>query len=103
MLIHNVNSTNHAGGVSRCPRRRGALAVATRCGVAPKQVGCRAAAAHYWLPAGGLPQVDRWYSKCCVLETYSFQPSLLLSLPASVFLFLSFSPSHIYFDNLMPI
>src|SRR6218665_3552497 len=110
MLIHNVNSTNHAGGVSQPPppwrtsgcmqvgfrRRRGALVVACRWGVV-------AAASNKWLHAGGVPQVDGWYSKCCVLETYSFPPSFLLSLPASLFIFLSFSPSHIYFDNLIPI
>src|SRR6218665_3831898 len=100
MLIHNVNSTNHAGGAlvfaSRWGRRRrGALVVACRWGAA--------VAAPQWVPAGGVPQVDGWYSKCCVLETYSFQPSFLVSLPASLFLFLSFSPSYIYFDNLMPI
>src|SRR6218665_2552885 len=76
-------------------RRRDALVFASRLGRRGRGalvVACRWSATGRW-----------WYSKCCVLETYSFQPSFLLSLPASLFLFLSFSPSYIYFDNLMPI
>src|SRR6218665_3642600 len=48
MLIHNVNSTNHAGGVSR----RDALVLASRWGAA-------AAATHQCLQAGGAPPPRR--------------------------------------------
>src|SRR6218665_3366179 len=74
------------------PRRTSGCKQVGRRGRGALVVACRWSATGRW-----------WYSKCCVLETYSFQPSFLLSLPASLFLFLSFSLSYIYFDNLMPI
>src|SRR6218665_3978571 len=93
-------------------RRRGALLVACRWSATGRWVVSslwvsRTGSASDWcaLQEALYKFIDtiQYNSKCCVLETYSFQPSFLLSLPASLFLFLSFSPSHIYFYNLVPI
>src|SRR6218665_1300926 len=83
--------------VSTCTYKRFGGARLHACGVPPPrrfsgcmQVGRRRT------------HVDGWHSKCCVLETYSFPPSFLFISLHPIILFLSFSPSHSYFDNLIP-